>query len=133
MSQIINKIGFIPDSFSGHTPVALADYASGGALALAIDDNLDEVASHFDTLALITIPFAGSADGRGFSIAAILRQLGYTGHLRASGHILVDQFRAALRCGFDDIEISASQARRNPEIQWQAVPHETGYQTHITG
>ena len=64
------------------------------------------------------IHFPSSADGRGFSIARTLRNLGFKGYLRASGHVLADQYPLAVRCGFDDVEISADLADRQPEAQW---------------
>lgn len=131
MTQIIDRTGFVPDRFQDLEPVLLAGYADTGALLLGVDNDPSAVVPHFATLKLVVIPFASSADGRGFSLAATLRTLGYRGHLRAQGHVLVDQLRAALRSGFDDVEISDDQAARNPEHQWQAVPHATGYQTHI--
>ena len=131
MTQIVTRDGFSDDRFSDVEPVALADYAGNGALLLAVDDDVSEVSAHFGTLELIVIPFASSADGRGFSLAASLRAMGFGGHIRASGHVLVDQFRAALRSGFTDIAISAEQARRNPEAQWQAVSHDAGYKSKV--
>lgn len=121
MTQIIDQNGFTTDRFTNMIPVPLADYADGGALLLSVEDDLAEIANHFGTLTLIVVPFTSSADGRGFSMAAELRAFGYLGHLRAQGHILVDQLRAAIRCGFDDIEISDDQAARNPDDQWQDV------------
>ena len=67
---------------------------------------------------LIAIRFPSSADGRGNSIAKRLRLLGYTGRLRASGHVLADQYPLALRCGFDEVEIDDALAARMPEAQW---------------
>lgn len=64
------------------------------------------------------IPFPSSADGRGNSIAAGLRQRGYRGHLRASGHVLADQYPLALRSGFNDVEIESELAERQPQHQW---------------
>lgn len=131
MTQVITRDGFIPDAFAQANPVALASYEGQGALLLSVQDELEDVSTNFDTLELIVIPFVNSSDGRGFSLAGALRALGYRRHLRARGHVLVDQFRAALRCGFDDVEISGDQANRNPERQWTSVPFDQGYQTHI--
>ncbi|MEP0247052.1 MAG: DUF934 domain-containing protein, partial [Roseobacter sp.] len=60
-----------------------------------------------------------SADGRGFTIARALRLRGYTGRLRARGHVLADQYAMARRCGFDEVEIDSALAERQPESQWQ--------------
>ena len=131
MTQVITRDGFVPDRYADTQPMPLADYAGGGALLLSVEDKLSDVRRIIGALDLITIPFASSADGRGFSMAGSLRAMGYLGHLRARGHLLVDQFRAALSCGFDDIEIGAEQAKRNPEEQWISVPFEQSYQSHI--
>lgn len=56
---------------------------------------------HLDRLALVEIDFPRFRDGRGYSSARILREAGYTGELRASGDVLVDQMLFMRRCGFD--------------------------------
>ena len=68
----------------------------------------------------IRIAFASFADGRGFTLARRLRQMGFAGHLRASGHVLADQYAMARRSGFDEVEIDAALAARQPEDQWRA-------------
>ena len=40
--------------------------------------------------------------------------------LRAKGHILADQYAMARRSGFDDVQIDADLAARQPEEQWTA-------------
>ena len=69
-------------------------------------------------LGLIAVPFPKSADGRGFSIAPRLRRMGYAGELRASGHLIADQYALARSCGFDTVEISDGLAVRQPEAHW---------------
>jgi uncharacterized protein (DUF934 family) len=64
-----------------------------------------------DRLDLIAVAFPKHSDGRGFSLGRMLRQQGYAGTLRASGHILPDQFGFALHDGFDEVEIDDAQAR----------------------
>lgn len=76
---------------------------------------------HFARLALIAIAFPAYGDGRGYSIARQLRALGYTGTLRAVGPLIADQFHYALACGFDEIELPAASAARQPEAQWQGA------------
>lgn len=85
-------------------------------LTLAPDAVPEEV--DFAGADLIAVAFPSSADGRGNSIAKRLRLLGYQGRLRASGHVLADQYPLALRCGFDEVEISDALAERMPEEQW---------------
>lgn len=69
---------------------------------------------------MIRIAFPSFADGRGFTLAAILRRAGYQGRLRAYGHVIADQYAMARRSGFDEVEISEELANRQPEPQWLA-------------
>ena len=62
--------------------------------------------------------FPSAADGRGYSIARQLRLMGYTGRLRARGHVIADQYAMARRSGFDEVEISDALAARQPEADW---------------
>ena len=71
-----------------------------------------------DRLDLIAVAFPKHNDGRGFSLGRMLRQQGFAGTLRASGHILPDQFGFALHDGFDEVEINEAQAARQPVEQW---------------
>jgi len=55
----------------------------------------------------IAITFPSFADGRGFSLARILRdRLGFTGEIRAVGSLIPDQSQFLLRSGFDTAEIA---------------------------
>lgn len=131
MTQVITKDGFVADIWAD-TPAPLPeDHAGERAITLPVDQDPATLAERFEQLDLIVIPFASSADGRGFSLAAVLRDLGYRGHIRAQGHVLVDQFRAAMRAGFTDIAISDDQAARNPEHQWLSVPFDAAYQSRV--
>lgn len=88
---------------------------NGGALTIELTDDLSQI----DLSApMIRIPFPSFTDGRGFTLARRLRQMGYSGHLRAVGHVLADQYAMARRVGFDDVEIDAPLAARQPEAQW---------------
>ncbi|MEM7397358.1 MAG: phosphoadenylyl-sulfate reductase [Pseudomonadota bacterium] len=71
--------------------------ANEEALAAAIGGNAGPIA----------ILFPSFADGRGFSLARILRErLGFTGEIRAVGSLIPDQSQFLLRCGFDTAEIA---------------------------
>lgn len=131
MTKIIDKSGFSQNKWDNYDVPSLEAYQGGPTVELPVDQDPSVLADHFDALKLIVVPFASSADGRGFSLAAELRDLGFKNHIRAKGHIIVDQFRAALRSGFSDLEISDEQAERNPENQWLSVSHENGYQTRL--
>jgi phosphoadenosine phosphosulfate reductase len=54
----------------------------------------------------LVLEFEAFRDGRGFSLAAVLRERGYTGRLIAAGHLLPDQARHLSRSGFDAVELA---------------------------
>ncbi len=72
-------------------------------------------------LGLVSIAFPAFADGRGFSLARLLRRAGFKGELRASGRLVADQYAHAAGCGFDTIEIPDDLAERQDEAQWRAA------------
>ena len=73
---------------------------------LAPDDDPADLASHVSRLAsapsLLAVYFPKFADGRGYSIGALLRtRYGWKGELRAFGDIGRDHLFNLARCGFD--------------------------------
>ncbi|MNU27109.1 Phosphoadenosine phosphosulfate reductase [compost metagenome] len=54
----------------------------------------------------LILEFEAFRDGRGFSLAAVLRGQGYQGRLIAAGKVLPDQARHLRRCGFDAVELA---------------------------
>lgn len=88
-------------------------------VTLAPDSDPEELVDHIHR-ALVAIDFPAMTDGRGFSLARRLRALGYEGQLRATGKLIADQYAMARRVGFDEVEISADLARRQPQEQWLA-------------
>jgi uncharacterized protein (DUF934 family) len=121
MSVIVRDAGFAPDTWEG-TISALDDVVVGNATGLDLPADADPamLAPHLERIALIRVSFASFADGRGFTLARRLRRMGYAGTLRASGHVLADQFAMARRSGFDEVEIGEDLAARQPEDQWRA-------------
>ncbi len=84
--------------------VALADFlgdSNAGAVRLVPGDDARALLPHLDRLRLIEVAYPTYRDGRGYSAARILREAGFTGELRASGDVLVDQLPFMRRCGFD--------------------------------
>ena len=81
----------------------------GGVILQATDDPL-VLAGAIDKAALVAVDFGKLNDGRGYSIATLLRQrLGYRGPLRATGAITADQVFALARVGFDSFELRDDQ------------------------
>lgn len=65
-------------------------------------DDPHDLAPYLERITLIEIDFPKYVDGRGYSQAQLLRRrLGYTGELRAVGHVLRDQILYMNRSGFD--------------------------------
>lgn len=128
MSVIVTDAGFGPDDWTGGFR-ALVDSAANDCaqgVDLASDTAPGSLAGVIHA-ALIRIDFPSFADGRGFTLATRLRQLGYRGRLRARGHVIADQYAMARRAGFDEIEIDAALAARQPEDQWL---RRAGWQAH---
>ena len=86
---------------------------------IANNIDADEIISQFSNTAAIAIEFPSHSDGRGFSLAKLLRLKGFNGALRAIGPVIPDQFPDLLSCGFNEIEISDEQLTRQPIEQWQ--------------
>ncbi|TDK52156.1 DUF934 domain-containing protein [Antarcticimicrobium luteum] len=108
---LVTDAGFSRDDWSGpETRTA----------TLAPDDRAGELSDRLCGLELIRVRFPAFADGRGFTLARDLRRMGYRGRLRAVGHVLADQYAMARRAGFDEVEIDADLAARQPENQWRA-------------
>jgi uncharacterized protein (DUF934 family) len=75
------------------------------------DDEPQQVAGDVTVLPLIAVEFPKFTDGRGYSIAAVLRrEYGYTGELRAVGDVLRDQLYAMEQCGFDAYALRADRS-----------------------
>ncbi len=123
MSVIVTDSGFGTDDWTGGfvTPETLAANDCGElGLDLSSNADLSQIAEKLHCFALIRIDFPSFADGRGFTLAAELRRMGYSGRLRAHGHVTADQYAMARRSGFDEVEIADDLAARQPEEQWLA-------------
>ena len=118
---LVRDDGFHAEDWqAGFTALADRDAAGTGAVDVAPGDDVATLADGLDRIAMIRIAFASFADGRGFTLARRLRAMGYVGRLRAAGHVIADQYAMARRAGFDEVEIPAALARRQPAAQWQA-------------
>ena len=70
------------------------------------DESLDEITDDILYFSLVQFNFLSFKDGRPFSIAKTLRKkFNFKKEIRASGHILPDQYIFLIRCGFDTVEI----------------------------
>ncbi len=121
MAVIVRDDGFHPEDWTGGAvPLSGGLAANAEAVDVASSDDVAALTAHLGRLQMIRVDFPKSADGRGFTLARRLRQMGYVGRLRARGHVLADQYAMARRAGFDEVEISDALAARQPEAQWLA-------------
>ena len=126
MSTLVTDLGFTLDDWT---------LGFDGSNALDLASDTDPVSLDFSGITMIRVDFPSFADGRGFTIARQLRLRGYTGRLRARGHVIADQYAMARRAGFDEVEIDAALAQRQPEPDWLARAdwQEGDYQARLRG
>lgn len=117
MSVIVTDTGFTPAP--DREIVALADLGDQTAVDLANTDDPSALMGKLDQLTLIRVAFPAFNDGRAFTVARKLRDLGYTGQLLARGPVIADQYAMLRRVGFDGAEIPDDLAARQPADQWQ--------------
>ena len=73
---------------------------------LRLEPGDDPAAASLDGVLRVEVNFPKFGDGRGFSVARLLRtRHGYKGELRAVGHITRDHLQALARVGFDAFEL----------------------------
>jgi uncharacterized protein (DUF934 family) len=80
---------------------AFLDQPNAVSVRIEGGDDVRRLAPALDRLKLVEIDFPRFRDGRGYSSARILREMGYQGELKAVGDVLVDQLLFMRRCGFD--------------------------------
>ncbi|HSC87168.1 MAG TPA: DUF934 domain-containing protein [Polyangiaceae bacterium] len=146
--QIIRKRAIVEDDFvhiedgaelpsGGKIIVTLARYLVEkdsllAAFTLGVriqSDKLPKDIPELHRLALVAIEFPRFTDGRGYSIAKLLRQREkFTGEIRAVGWVLRDNLLFMERCGVDAFEVqpgkpleSAVQAFAELEVPYQAT------------
>lgn len=71
-------------------------------LRIEPDQEIDAVADRLPSVDVVEVSFPKFGDGRGFSIARLLRRrFGYKGELRAVGHVVRDHLQPMEAVGFD--------------------------------
>lgn len=100
---------------AGDTPITWAEWQkeNGGkknqpaVLAFPHDEDVGQLEKNMHRFKEIILHFPLFKDGRAYSQARLLREeLGFEGHLRASGDIGEDQIFFMRRCGFDRFEVA---------------------------
>lgn len=100
----------------------------GSAVQLEPDQPPSPLLDHLEQIELVVINFPVFTDGRGFSYGRELRERGYGGELRATGHFLRDQLTYLRRCGFnafhmvDEVDLDAALSRLDDfSVHYQAA------------
>ena len=123
MSILVTDTGFHPDDWPGRFLPAAELGRTACAVNLAVDADgstpAADLAPHFAAIALIRVRLRHFTDAAGFALAQRLRALGFAGRLRAKGNILADHYTLARRAGFDEVEITAEMALRQPQEHWK--------------
>ncbi len=87
--------------------VPLAQWNGDPAVLLGPSDDPEAIAGRLNELSVVAIDFPQFTDGRGYSIARLLRErYGYKGELRAVGEVLRDNLFYLSRCGFDSFALT---------------------------
>ncbi len=90
-------------------------------LRLGPDDDPAAVAGKLCGVARVEVHFPKFGDGRGYSIARLLRsRYGYRGELRAVGHITRDQLGFLERVGFDAFELREGEDPREALVAFDS-------------
>lgn len=121
LSQQLNSDIVVPfELFEANREQLLA---ADGLLGIQIngDQDLNLVQQNQDKLALVVVEFPAFTDGRGFSIARILRRSGFEGQIRAIGDVTQDRLQHMQRCGFDAFVIAEDRYSEQMSASFEEV------------
>ena len=100
----------------------IADTGSSERVIVLAND-VDPRELKLDGIERIDLHFPKFTDGRAFSQAFLLRRrLGFTGEIRATGDVLIDQLLQMQRCGFDAAVLRSDQNQDIAQRQLQRYP-----------
>ena len=102
---------------------AFLDQSNAASVRIEAGDDVRRLAPLLDRLRLVEIDFPKFRDGRGFSSARILREMGYTGEIKATGDVLLDLVFFMRRCGFDSFAPTAPFDAADVEAALNRYPY----------
>ena len=85
---------------------AFLDQPDAASVRIEAGDDVRRLGPVLDRVRLVEVDFPRFRDGRGFSSARVLREMGYAGEIKATGDVLVDLVFFMRRCGFDSSSAS---------------------------
>ena len=119
---------------------AFFDQPDAVSVRIEAGDDVRRLAPALARVRLVEVDFPKFRDGRGFSTARVLREMGYTGEIKATGDVLVDLVFFMRRCGFDsfapdlpfnDADVQAALTRYPYVYQDAADPPESPWAVPI--
>ena len=102
---------------------AFLDQPDAASVRIEAGDDVRRLGPVLDRVRLVEVDFPRFRDGRGFSTARILREMGYTGEIKATGDVLVDLIYFMRRCGFDSFAPDAPMDPADVEAALNRYPH----------
>ncbi|MDA1076335.1 MAG: DUF934 domain-containing protein [Proteobacteria bacterium] len=128
MPALINTSG---DEIIDETPLVPVEEWTEGTnqgIVLAVDTEPNEALAK---AAVIAIDFPAFTDGRGLSLAVLLRdRYGFKGDLRAIGDVQPDMLHYLVRCGFSSFLLP--DGRRMDTAKSAFAPYTNHYQVSTT-
>ena len=121
-----NTLRFRDDPVPGEPAVSLdafLDQTNAASVRIEAGDDVRRLGPVLDRVRLVEVDFPRFRDGRGFSTARILREMGYTGEIKATGDVLVDLIYFMRRCGFDSFAPDAPMDPADVEAALNRYPH----------
>ena len=121
-----NTLRFRDDPVPDEPAVSLdAFFDQSNAVSVRVEagDDVRRLAPYLDRIRLIEVDFPKFRDGRGFSSARVLREMGYTGEIKATGDVLVDLVYFMRRCGFDSFAPDIAFNHEDVQAALTRYPH----------
>lgn len=98
----------VPAAFWQQNQQLLQDHSGQVGVWIDSHEEIEEFATTVARLPVVAINFPKFVDGRGFSLARLLRErYGYIGEIRAIGHFIRDQLFLMQRCGFNAFQFDS--------------------------
>ena len=97
--------------------------AQGDARTVALPNDADALALPLDGVERVDLHFPSFTDGRAFSQAFLLRRRrGFTGDIRATGDVLIDQLVQMQRTGFSSAVLREGVDVADAQRQFELFP-----------
>ena len=125
-SNEANTLRFRDDPLPDEPAVSLDaffDQPDACSVRIEAGDDVRRLGPHLGRVKLVEVDFPKFRDGRGFSSARVLREMGYTGEIKATGDVLVDLVFFMRRCGFDSFAPDVPMNPADVEAALNRYPH----------